>query len=229
MVLDRWRRLKLFSSGLRSPGGGAFGADRTSYSLFTVAPTRLSAPPRPSTEGDQRRSPSRAGSFCRSARTPARSAAPARGGGGPEGADGRAGRRRRGRACSRPICGPPSGPGAVWTGPISESVAVLAAQVAENTVQAGSLGPLSVLWKAPGPARPRGADPKAGASHWTRYPPPAVSRQGRQYLIVESLKRAGLQSPNPANEWLRQWSFNASSAPRVVRVPAGLLPDAQPG
>ena len=33
---------------------------------------------------------------------------------------------------------------------------------------------------------------------------------GKTYLLVATLRRDGVDSPNPADEWMRRWSFNAS-------------------
>lgn len=44
------------------------------------------------------------------------------------------------------------------------------------------------------------------------------------YLLVGEQRRNGLTTPNPANAWLREWSFNASTEPQVIARKPELFP-----
>jgi hypothetical protein len=48
--------------------------------------------------------------------------------------------------------------------------------------------------------------------------------KGGTYLLAGSLRRTGLETPNPANAWMRDWSFNASTAPAVLAAKPAVFP-----
>lgn len=58
----------------------------------------------------------------------------------------------------------------------------------------------------------------AAAQAATRLP------RGGTYLLVGELRRTGLEIPSPANAWMRQWSFNASTEGRVLEQPPAVFP-----
>lgn len=221
LVIGPVEAVEAFQQRLAQSGGGAFGADRTSYSLFTAVPTRLSAPaahPLKVTNGAALREqvvlpvgatpPVQQLRLERVAVQKTRMGSPTAGTGqGVFTADLRTAVR----------------PGAVWTGPISESVQVWRLKSPKTPCKPGAWTPFGTLegaWSRSAAG--------SGTESWrfTLDPVSASARlpPGRQYLIAGSLKRAGLQSPNPANDWLRQWSFNASSAPRVVASRPAFFP-----
>jgi len=221
LVIGPVQAVEGFQQRLAQSGGGAFGADRVSFSLFTVSPTRLAAPtahPLKVTNGTALREqivlpvgdtpPVQQLRIHRGAAQKARTGV---------------GAASAGKGVFTVELQTAVRPGAVWFGPISGSVQVWRLKSPKQPCEAGAWTPFGTFegaWS-------RGTG-ESGSGTWrftldpvsvaTRLPP------GRQYLIVGSLKRAGLQSPNPANAWLRQWSFNASSAPRVLASEPAFFP-----
>lgn len=114
-----------------------------------------------------------------------------------------------------------------------ETPQVLTYQADFSTLRDGAVwqGPtegVTRVWRLNGdPCDPRGWAPLAdapgrwegeGASRtFTLQASEAATRfpRGGTYLIEPELRRVGLTTPNPANAWMRQWSFNASTEPQV--------------
>jgi hypothetical protein len=104
-------------------------------------------------------------------------------------------------------------PGAVWSGPAQGSTKV---------------------WRLKGsaPCAPDAWTPLADyPSGWsgqtfTLAASDASARlpKGGTYLLAGSLQRTGLESPNPANAWMREWSFNPSTAPAVLAAKPAVFP-----
>ncbi len=110
-------------------------------------------------------------------------------------------------------------PAAVWAGPLAGStrVWVLQDQGGLKSCRSGTWAPFSPLrqaWRGVGGA-PRSAqfvfsDQTAG-----------VLAPGRSYLVAGVLGPSALQMPNPAAQWMRDWSFDADQAGALVaRRPA---------
>ena len=106
-------------------------------------------------------------------------------------------------------------PGAVWTGTLAPVVRLWRAKSPAAVCHAGAwtdVGRLPVGWSTDGPAPRFTLKPAEAAAH---LPPGGV------YLLAASLERPRLETPNPADRWMHDWSFDASSAPAVLaRRPA---------
>ncbi len=106
-------------------------------------------------------------------------------------------------------------PGAVWSGALEPVVRLWRARSAAAVCHKGAwtaVGRLPTGWSVDGPAPRFVLRPAEAAAH---LPPGGV------YLLAASLERPRLETPNPADRWMRDWSFDASSAPAVLaRRPA---------
>ena len=106
-------------------------------------------------------------------------------------------------------------PGVVWTGALEPVTRLWRAKSPAAVCHAGAwtdVGRLPVGWSTSGPAPRFTLRPAEAAAH---LPPGGV------YLLAASLERPRLETPNPADRWMRDWSFDASSAPAVLaRRPA---------
>lgn len=110
-------------------------------------------------------------------------------------------------------------PGAVWTGALEPVVRLWRAKSPGAVCRAGAwtaVGRLPVGWTAADTSAPRFVlRPSDAAAH---LPPGGV------YLLAASLERPRLQTPNPADRWMRDWSFDASSAPAVLASRPAFFP-----
>jgi hypothetical protein len=100
-------------------------------------------------------------------------------------------------------------PGAVWRGPSQGRTQVWRLK-GGNPCAAGAwtaLGDLQGGWSGPG-----------GRSFSLPASDAAVKLpKGGDYLLVGALQRAELTTPNSANGWMRDWSFNSSTEAAVLR------------
>lgn len=108
-------------------------------------------------------------------------------------------------------------PGAVWRGE-SEGVTKVWRLQGKEPCRADAWRPAADL--------PGGWVADGGSA---RLELPAAELAGRlpkggAYLLAGELRRTGLHSPNPANAWMREWSFNASSEQAVVQRPGPVFP-----
>ena len=106
-------------------------------------------------------------------------------------------------------------PGAVWSGALAPVVRLWRARSPAAVCHAGAwtdVGRLPTGWSMQGAAPRFRLRPAEAAAH---LPPGGV------YLLAAGLERPRLETPNPADRWMRDWSFDASSAPAVLaRRPA---------
>jgi hypothetical protein len=95
--------------------------------------------------------------------------------------------------------------GAVWQGPTRGATKVWRLK-GDNPCAADAWTPLADYpdgWS-------EGAFTLAASEASARLP------KGGTYLLSGTLTRAGLTTPNPANAWMREWSFNPSTEPAVL-------------
>ena len=110
-------------------------------------------------------------------------------------------------------------PGAVWTGALEPVVRLWRAKSAAAVCHVRAWTPVGRLpggWEAVDSAAPRFVlRPAEAAAHLPG---------GGVYLMAASLDRPRLQTPNPADRWMRDWSFDASSAPAVLASRPAFFP-----
>lgn len=109
-------------------------------------------------------------------------------------------------------------PGAVWQGPTQGAVKAWRLKGGQPC-RPGAWAPLADLqggWSGEG-SGPRRFSLSA-ADLAARLP------KGGTYLLAGELRRTGLQTPSPANAWMRAWSFNASTEPAVLAAPPAVFP-----
>lgn len=90
-------------------------------------------------------------------------------------------------------------PGAVWKGPSQGVTSVFRMTGAKCLPKGGD-------WRAEG----RNGDGWRGDAY-SLAPSSLAALPRGSYLLVGSLRRTGLESPNEATRWMRDWSFDASS------------------
>jgi hypothetical protein len=117
------------------------------------------------------------------------------------------------------------------------------AAVPSDWVWRGALTGKGSIWMLADPARLAGACPSAWrpvgevSGAWSIKGPddatavldprsPDLERlpPGRNYVIVFQLMRGQLQHPNPATQWLRDWSFEDPDGPRLVQTAPDVFP-----
>lgn len=109
-------------------------------------------------------------------------------------------------------------PGAVWRGALTPVTSIWRLKSPGAICRANAWSPVG--------AYDGGWSQGAGAARFALKPEEAASQlpSGKTYLLVGGLKRNGLESPNPANRWMRNWSLNASTAPAVLAAKPGFFP-----
>lgn len=161
---------------------------RAHYSLFTTEPVRKDA------AGTQTFEPAATGPLTRSAFLPVRSGVRV-----PQFALDRSAALRGGGASARWRGVDPDEmrPGAVWEGPSRGSTAVYRSVGSSCAASGGD-------WRAEG----QNADGWTGTGY-SLDPRSLATLPRGTYLLVGTLRRTGLESPNPATRWMREWSFDA--------------------
>lgn len=117
----------------------------------------------------------------------------------------------------------PGAQGATWSG--SQSVSVIPGAVWEGASRGET-----TLFKMVGEAcAPKGADwrkegeLKGGwqgdSGQYTLDPASLAALPSGKYLLVGGLRRVSLLSPNPATQWMRDWSFNGASEAEALKRP----------
>lgn len=115
-------------------------------------------------------------------------------------------------------------PGATWRG-IPES------RILPGAVWQGSSQGTTKLYRQSGDkCLPNGADwrgegsfpagwPGDGSSGFKLDASELATLPTGTYLLIGTVRRTSLQSPNPATQWMRDWSFDTMSEPEAVRRP----------
>jgi hypothetical protein len=118
-------------------------------------------------------------------------------------------------------------PGAVWRGPTTPTAELYELRDPSGVCHAD---PLARVW---GPVGSYSGgwvrEDRAGSGAPRRFelrPQEAVAQlpPGKTYLLVATQRRDGVDSPNPADDWMRRWSFNASTAPAVLAAKPAFFP-----
>ena len=117
----------------------------------------------------------------------------------------------------------PSGAGASWKG--SQAVSVIPGAVWEGA----STGQTQLFKLVDEECRPKGAgwrkegELRGGwqgdSGDYALDPGNLAALPTGKYLLVGGLRRVSLLSPNPATEWMRDWSFNAANEAEALRRP----------
>lgn len=99
-------------------------------------------------------------------------------------------------------------PGAVWRGP-TQGKTLLFRQVAEKC------GPNGSDWRPEGELRGgwRTGDPAS----FKLDPAEIATLPGGRYLLIGTMQRTSLLSPNPATDWMRDWSFGSADEAQAVK------------
>lgn len=196
------KRLEAFhSSMLRAPSASIasdLGAGRAGYSLFTTEPVRRVV------EGTQAFTAPVRGPLAKAAFLPVRSGVRLPQFKLDRGAALRAGADAPGVVWSG-VSPSEMRTGAVWTGP-SRGV------TATFRMTGSSCKPDGGDWRPEG----RGSEGWRG-SGFALEPGSLAEMPRGTYLLVGGLRRTGLESPNPATAWMREWSFDASDEKAAVR------------
>lgn len=99
-------------------------------------------------------------------------------------------------------------PGAVWQGK-SQGAAKLFREVGNDCAPKGAdwrdEGELRSGWQA------------ASGGGFSLDPEELATLPSGRYLIVGGLRRVSLDTPNPATEWMRQWSFESATEAEAVK------------
>jgi hypothetical protein len=108
-------------------------------------------------------------------------------------------------------------PNAVWAGPMRSHV-----RVWERRRE----GCDPANWFAAQPITQGWTDIDGGQVRFDLKPDEIVRSLGRPgvYLLTGEVTRTGIEIPNPANGWMRSWSFASSDAPAVVARNPALFP-----
>jgi hypothetical protein len=101
-------------------------------------------------------------------------------------------------------------PGAVWKGE-TRGKALLYRQASDKCAAKGG------DWRPYGELH--GGWQSAGNGSFRLDPAEAATLPTGRYLIVGSLKRISLLSPNPATQWMRDWSFGSLNEAEAVKRP----------
>ncbi|MEO7692226.1 MAG: hypothetical protein ABIS51_23275 [Sphingomonas sp.] len=115
-------------------------------------------------------------------------------------------------------------PGATWRG-IPDS-RILPGAVWQGT----SHGTTKLYRQSDDKCLPKGGDwrdegvfasgwPSDGSAGFTLDSSELATLPSGTYLLVGTVRRTSLQSPNTATQWMRDWSFDTSSEPEAVRRP----------
>ncbi len=115
------------------------------------------------------------------------------------------------------------GGGASWTG--GQAVSVIPGAVWEGA----SRGETQLYKLVDEECRPKGAgwrnegELRGGwqgdSGNYTLDPGNLAALPSGKYLLVGGLRRVSLLSPNPATQWMRDWSFNAASEAEALKRP----------
>lgn len=101
-------------------------------------------------------------------------------------------------------------PGAVWQGR-SQGSAKLFREVGNDCAPKGAdwrdEGELRSGWQA------------ANGGGFSLDPEELSTLPSGRYLVIGGLRRVSLDSPNPATDWMRQWSFDSSTEAEAVKKP----------
>lgn len=101
-------------------------------------------------------------------------------------------------------------PGAVWSG-ISRGTTRLYRQLADKCSPKGG------DWREEGSLP--GGWPSDGSAGFKLDPSELATLPSGTYLLVGQVQRTSLQLPNPATQWMRDWSFDATSEQDAVKRP----------
>lgn len=101
-------------------------------------------------------------------------------------------------------------PGAVWQGP-TEGKTTLYRQVGDRCAPDGA------DWRAEGELR--GGWSNGGLSGFALPAGEMATLPAGRYLLVGSLRRTSLLSPNPGTQWMRDWSFGSVDEAEAIRRP----------
>lgn len=119
---------------------------------------------------------------------------------------------------------PATAPGAVWRGVSDDTVlhgAVWRGPTAGQTLLYRQVGDECALkggdWRPEGELRGgwRNGDPAS----FKIEPAELATLPAGRYLLVGSLRRTSLLSPNPATQWMRDWSFGSFNEAEAVKRP----------
>lgn len=123
----------------------------------------------------------------------------------------------RGQALRQP------GAGATWSG--SQAVTVVPGAIWEGA----SVGQTTLFKMVGEKCAPNGGDWRqegkleggwqADTGHFTLDPVSLAALPSGKYLLVGGLRRVSLLSPNPATQWMRDWSFNAANEAEALHRP----------
>lgn len=101
-------------------------------------------------------------------------------------------------------------PGAVWQG-TSQGTTKLYRRLGDKCLPKGG------DWAEEG--RLAGGWPTDGGARFTLEPSELATLPPATYLLVGSVRRTSLLSPNPATQWMREWSFDAAGEAVAVKQP----------
>lgn len=101
-------------------------------------------------------------------------------------------------------------PGAVWRGPTAGRTSIYR-QVSDKCAAKGA------DWRPEGELR--GGWQGDEASSFRMDPAELATLPAGRYLLVGSLRRTSLLSPNPATAWMRDWSFGSTNESEAIKRP----------